>query len=360
MSVRGRAVALAGVVTWIAVTALLLVFAATTAWLNEPLGIGTYRAGSANLAVAQIMGGGQRTLIPASGRNNWAASWSPDGKQLVYTRNNPTTNVGPLVVASSGGTDQRVLTHDGRQDYLADWSPNGKEIAYITQAGADTSTADLAVITATGRGARRLTRNHAWEYGASWSPDGRWIAYGSEQGGAWHIWLIHPDGSGAHILVGTVGGNAPDWSPDGRAIAFTSNRTGNDNIYVVPATGGRARRLTTGACHSDNARWSPDGKRLVYAVFCGHGWNDIAVMDADGSHVRKVTTTPTVEEEVPSWLPDGRHVAFTAFAVNRDSLWPGPTLRALAFGLIVALAVMALLLLSNLSGRASSGASRKP
>lgn len=345
MSPRVRNVAVAGAVTWIVVTALLLVIAATASWLDGPLDIGTHRAGIADVDIAQVTGRGQRTLIPASGMNNWAAAWSPDGSHLVYTRNDPATNVGPLVVTSSNGRRQRVLTHDRRQDYLAVWSPNGKEIAYITQAGTDTSTADLAVIKANGRRARRLTRNHAWEYGVSWSRNGRWIAYGSEQGGAWHVWLIHPDGTGAHPLAGTVGGNAPDWSPDGRTIAFTSNRTGNDNIYVVPATDGKARRLTTGACHSDNARWSPDGKQLVYAVFCAHGWNDIAVMDADGSHARKVTNTPNVEEEVPSWLPDGKHIAFTVFAVNRNGLWPGPALRAPAIGFILAVAVMALLLL---------------
>jgi Tol biopolymer transport system component len=337
---------LAGIASLVWVTVITLVIAALTESLDGVLALGTHRSGPSDLVAVNINGTDRTVLIPGNGLGHWGPAWSPKVPEFVYTLGNPNTNVGQLMLVMTGGLDsaQRAVTHDRRNNYLAAWSHDGQRIAYITQRGQDTSTAELAVI-GPGDNPKQLTHNRAWEYGTSWSPDGKWIAYGSEQGGSWHVWLIHPDGTGAHILAGTGGGNAPDWSPDGRSILFTSDRSGTDDLYVVPATGGAARRLTAGPCHNDNGRWSPDGKRIAYATFCNGGWNDIAVMNANGGGVRNLTNTPNVEEEVPSWLPDGKRVGFTVFAVVRDSIWPGAVLRALGIGLLAGLLVGLLTLL---------------
>lgn len=324
----------------------MVFLAATTTWLDSPLGIGRHQASDSNLSVVTVDGTGRTVLLRSDGMSLWGPAWSYTGKSMVYSLGTRRTGVFTLVT-SFPGLGQHTLTHDRRNSYLPAWSPDGRRIAYISQEGGKTSTAELYVIGTGGRGERRLTHDAAWEYGASWSPDGRRIAYGSEQGGKWHVWIMNADGSGARILAGTEQGNAPDWSPNGRTIAFTSDRTGNDNIYLVGDSGGTARRLTTGPCHSDNARWSPSGRLLTYAVFCPHGWNDIYVMNADGSHPRDLTNTPNIEEEVPAWLPDGRRIGFAAFQVERDSDWPAPVLRGLGIGLLLGLLAAAATSLRN-------------
>jgi Tol biopolymer transport system component len=40
------------------------------------------------------------------------------------------------------------------------------------------------------------------------------------------------------------------------------------------------------------------------------GSEDVFVMRADGSRVRNVTETPTLDESHPTWMPDGR-LSFT-------------------------------------------------
>ncbi|HZU13004.1 MAG TPA: hypothetical protein VFB58_09205 [Chloroflexota bacterium] len=346
-----------GISTAIILSAVILLLGAMTAWLDSPLGIGRHKAATSTLSVVTVGGTGRTVLLSSGGMIRWGPAWSRSGKSLVYSLGTARTGVFTLV-ASFPGLGQHALTHDRRNNYLPVWSPNGKLIAYISQQGAKDSTAELYVIGADGRGKRRLTYNEAWEYGASWSPDGKRIAYGSEQGGIWHVWIMNANGSGARMLPGTEKGNAPDWSPNGRTIAFTSDRTGNDNIYAVSPSGGVARRLTTGPCHSDNARWSPDGKLITYAVFCPHGWTDIYVMDADGSHPRNLTNTPSVEEEVPAWLPDGRRIGFAAFQVERDGLWPGPALRGVGFGLLLGLLAAAATSLRSRHSRPVTASSR--
>jgi len=328
-----------GVVTTILVVVVILALAASTTWLDSPLGIGTHQAPGSDLVQISVDGTHRSQLTHDPAMMHWGPAWSRNGHHLVYSYGVPSQHADQLVMTGPDGSSSHALTHNGRENYLAVWSPDGRRLAYISQDGTNTATAELFLIGADGRGEKRLTRDNAWEYGASWSPDGKQIAYGSKQGGVWHVWIVNADGRNAHILAGTAQGNAPDWSPDGRTIAFKANRTGNDNIYLVSASGGTARRVTQGPCHSGNARWSPDGQRLAYAVFCDHGWNDIYVMNADGSQPRDLTNTSSVEEEVPSWLPDGHHIGFTAFQIERDSLWPEPVLKGLGLGLLLGLMV---------------------
>src|SRR3954447_24894356 len=54
--------------------------------------------------------------------------------------------------------------------------------------------------------------------------------------------------------------------------------------------------------------WSPDGRRLLFT-----DGGRLGAIDADGSHFREVTISPSNVHAVdrPAWSPDGRRVAFT-------------------------------------------------
>ena len=63
---------------------------------------------------------------------------------------------------------------------------------------------------------------------------------------------------------------APAFSPDGQRVAFTvqtvnekENRYHRE-VWVVPAAGGDPQRFTSPGTESSNARWSPDGKYLLF------------------------------------------------------------------------------------------------
>ena len=113
------------------------------------------------------------------------------------------------------------------------------------------------------------------------------------------------------VLLSAAGARAQSGPPS--SIAFHSNRAGNNNIYVMNPDGSDQVRMTLGTSNNQRAEVSPDGKQIVFASNRSGGGShfEIFVMNADGSDVRQLTTTPAANTNTwPRWSPDGDWIAF--------------------------------------------------
>ncbi len=178
-------------------------------------------------------------------------------------------------------------------------------------------TNDIWSMRADGTHVRRLTSSPAMEFDPTWSPDGSRIAYRHwPHNGTSRIFVMKADGSDQWNLTRKdVWG--PDWSPDGRRIAFNSVvGTGGFDVYgyVVAPDGSGLRRISRH--YVEYPAWSPDGSRIAFmapepgATGSNPDYN-IFGMDADGSHVRRLTTAPG-EDGWPAWSPDGTRIVFSS------------------------------------------------
>ena len=171
------------------------------------------------------------------------------------------------------------------------------------------------------------------------SPDGktlllqRW-AHSSRSPLTYSLWLADAHGTNPRHLVPQVEGQvdvAGSWSPDGSSIAFTrcgslapdeNGRLPNDcAIYTVQRDGSGLERL---AEQARQPAFSPDGARIAFVsdrddnglVRKGEDEDAVAMelyaMDADGSHLDRLTDTATLDEGAPSWAPDGSRIDYHA------------------------------------------------
>ncbi len=222
--------------------------------------------------------------------------WSPDGQKIAYTSYS-SGNPDMHAVGRYGGRPEVLSAQKGLNSSPA-WSPDGRKIALtLTKDG----NAEIYVMDVDGSSLKRLTRHPAIDSSPSWSPSGRQIAFTSDRSGSPQVYLMEADGSNVRRL--TFGGSyndSPAWSPKGDRIAYASRMGNNFQVFVTDVAGVSFVQLTASSGNNENPSWSPDGRHIAFSS-SRDGRRQIFVMNADGSNVKRLTSTG--ENFNPSWSP---------------------------------------------------------
>ncbi len=94
-----------------------------------------------------------------------------------------------------------------------------------------------------------------------------------------------------------------DVSPDGQTIVFDML----GQLYTLPITGGKATAITSGLAYSSQARYSPDGKKLVF-ISDKSGGDNVWTMSLDMKDTTQITRGNDNGYLSPEWTPDGKYV----------------------------------------------------
>jgi len=264
-----------------------------------------------------------------------AATWSPDGRELIYAMQ------GSLWRQRLGSGVAQQLTAGPGYDYQPDWSPDGRFVVYASYVK---DAIELQLLDLASGATRPLTANGAVNLEPRWSPDGTRIAFVStSHNRRWHIFTLAPRGAEPGAVERVTDDNdsrlpryyysrwdhylSPTWSPDGSEIICVSNRGhihgagGFWRMAARPGGGVAARELryeeTTWKARPD---WAPDGRRVVYSSYLGRQWNQLWLMTSDGGDPLPLTYGD-FDATAPRWSHDGGRIAYVSNEGGNTSLW---------------------------------------
>jgi len=205
----------------------------------------------------------------------------------------------------TGAPTLRRLTTSRGYDAEASWSPDGRSVVFASNRAAyggeldEAARAklerdpaffvDLYIMDAEGRNVRRLTSTPGYDGGPFFSPDGQRIVWRrfSEDGERAEVFTMSIDGSDVQQLteLGALSW-APFYHPSGDYIVFSTSLHGFDNfeLYLVDALGeADPVRVTESEGFDSLPAFSPDGATIVWTRRAAPGrgsqlttadWND--------------------------------------------------------------------------------------
>jgi len=264
---------------------------------------------------------GKRYQVPASGLRRVAHQIADQvyqaltGEQGVFStrlvfvsvlKNADGSRRYALQISDSDGANPRTVLQSKQPILSPNWSPEGERLSYVSF---ENGKAEIFIQEMRSGKRTALATFKGLNSAPSWSPDGRKLAMTLSKGGNPEIYVM--DISTKALTRVTHSSQSIDteavWMPNGHELVFTSDRGGRPQIYKVPATGGRAERLTFEGRYNASPDISADGRYLTM-MHALKGKFYIAVQDLETGAVNVLTERG--KDESPSFAPNGRLILY--------------------------------------------------
>jgi Tol biopolymer transport system component/predicted Ser/Thr protein kinase len=282
-----------------------------------------YYARSTQISLAQL------TITPFTSfpGNETQASFSPDGKKIVFVWGGDSDDNSDIYVKTIETGDLVRLTHNPAEDVSPVWSPDGRRIAFLRSSNIETA---IYVAQADSSGFHGKitdvykTRIEAVGRHMDWSPDGKYLAVSDKNSSdqPFRIVLVTAaDGTKKDLTSPPerfIGDSGPAFSPDGKMVAFIrASNSGVDDIFVVSATGGEPKQITFDHRYTLSLSWTADGKSIV---FSSNRTGNHALWKIPGTGGTPVRLPLSENAKDAMFARDGHRLAFSQF-FDDTNIW---------------------------------------
>jgi dipeptidyl aminopeptidase/acylaminoacyl peptidase len=174
---------------------------------------------------------------------------------------------------------------------------------------------------------RLLTRGTNSKISPCFSPDGNKLAYMQDYDGDENFDIFLLD-----LLVRESPLNlTPEtkeaihshvrWSPDGKKLAFALDQGGKFSIYTLSLSGGGMERISDHEFCDSDPEWSPDGKMIAFnALVTAQDHGVFTVPSKGGEILRLMDGEKPIEASSPKWSPDGKRIAFESNELGSSNI----------------------------------------
>jgi serine/threonine protein kinase/Tol biopolymer transport system component len=175
------------------------------------------------------------TLTKVSfGADDYNPHWSPDGKMLAYH----SSKSGTMQVYVKHGIvqgDETVVTDGPGFKEVYGWTPDGLEIVFSRESK-DTGYDIFAVEVAGDHKVRPLVVAPFNQDDASLSPDGKWLAYVSDESGQNEVFVQAMNDPSTRAQISSEGARLPRWARSGNELFFVV-KDGLMSVKFAPGNG---------------------------------------------------------------------------------------------------------------------------
>jgi len=235
-------------------------------------------------------------ILPPEAVEYEGLSFSPDGNYVYFVHSGTkNTDFRYLYMMPALGGPVRQLATD--VDSPVSFSPDGRQFVY-TRGDAKQGDCEVRLANADGSANRVLaTIPETWpgfQPGAAWSPDGRTIAvsfqlYGKRSGYALKLVSIR-DGRIGELYFSNYPIGRPLWLPEGNDLLVSlGDRTKGGQLWKISYPQGQARRLTNDLADYDTQIDATRNAEIVAAVQFNRAFHVWVASAADLSGGRQIT-----------------------------------------------------------------------
>jgi Tol biopolymer transport system component len=264
--------------------------------------------------------------LPVGSMNNQVVAWHPDGDRVSFWGTTLTREVQFLTVPLVDGDPIAPRIADRVRQDLAGvsagrfvWARSRRHVYFEGRAGDTQNVWRITIDPATEAwidGPERLTTGAGEETNVALSPDGTRLLFTATSSRT-RLWSFPFDpanglvsGEPNPISNGSTGEVDFDARADGSKVAYRTFRAGRSELWERSVSEGRERLLLSSADWGlAKPLWSPDGARLAFMRWDTRDKTSaVALLNADGTGERVLTSPRQVEMQGSDWSKDGRAI----------------------------------------------------
>lgn len=245
----------------------------------------SFSEGDGNLVEFNLRTGATRRITEKGRSDRWP-SVDPTGQHLAFISQR--TPPWKVYTISRNGGDLRLLTEEEGTHLGVSWSPDGTQLAYSKQdLDAESFRADLWLMNVNGTDKTKVIEGAMWPF---WDKHSNTVFFttvltsGNVAVGSYDLDTKVRD----TLTDGTLNAAGAGISPDGKYIYVSAVAGAKHTLHRINRDGEGVVNLGIASQQDSSPRVSPDGRFLLYGYNAGQG-TEVYLLDLETKQVRNLS-----------------------------------------------------------------------